>query len=233
MKKIIYNDRELILTPYLTSTERDILVLNSTDIDDILIILEPYIQLKINDTLLNINDIIKLSESEKIYIIFELRNISVSEVFSFIKKCDNCNNKFDFDINLENVLIEGNIKDYKNIKLKNIISDDINDFSDMDLEELDINLYDELIYYIENNKTRFDFSSIVTCPYCETKKEINIKKDVILENLSEDTVLNFYKTISSMIYFGKYSKLDIDSMIPFERSIYLGLLNEQIKKDKE
>jgi len=229
MKKILrYNDKVITLISYNTLIERDLLLYTSNDyefetlmdlVKDNIIVSPPY----------SYED---LSYNEKLNILLELRNGSVGEVFSFIKKCDKCGEKYEAEVSFNNVIEEGTLSSYKGMKVTEAFSNDYNNYVDFDIDELDIDLYDELIKYIDDNKTKFNFKTMSKCDHCGYENEIEIKESHLVENLSDDTLSNFYQSISNMVYYGNYTKLDIDSMLPFERSIYLSLLNAEIKKAK-
>jgi hypothetical protein len=227
MKKVLkYNGKVITLTPYNTLQERDILLYTSGeyDFDALMEIVENNIKIKEPYTYES------LSDAEKMYILLELKHASVGEVFSFIKKCDSCSENYEADVTFENVLNEGCLENYENIELTEAFSDDYNDYVDFEIDELDIDVYDKLIEHIDKYKTKFNFSTSSVCTHCKAQNKIILTKKHLVENLSEDTLSNFYHTISSMVYHGNYTKKDIDSMLPFERSIYLSLLNEEISK---
>ena len=48
--------------------------------------------------------------------------------------------------------------------------------------------------------------------------------------MSEDSAASMYQTYNDFVFHGKYSKLDIDSMYPFERTILISLLNKTIEE---
>jgi len=224
MKKIIkYGNKTFELDSYTSAQEKDLLLATSGDytLSTLFDILKPCIK----------GDVENLTDNEVKMLLVELRNISVGETFSLIKKCNKCSEKFDFTISFEGIE-EGNLKPFNGINFKDALTDEYNDFVDFDIDELDIQEYDELINYIDENKTKFNFTSITTCPFCNTKNEVFLTDSLLGNNMSEDTLQNYYQTIANMIYHGHYSKLDIDSMLPFERSIYLSLLNEEIKKSR-
>lgn len=52
-----------------------------------------------------------------------------------------------------------------------------------------------------------------------------------MDLICNTSLATLYNTYSNMKYYGKYSTFEIDSMIPFEREIYFGLLNK-IKEDE-
>ena len=51
--------------------------------------------------------------------------------------------------------------------------------------------------------------------------------------LSHDSVENYYKTNFGLMQHHKYSLTELENMIPFEREIYVGLLVNYIKEEKE
>tara|TARA_B100000424_G_scaffold197846_1_gene154990 strand:- start:66 stop:242 length:177 start_codon:yes stop_codon:yes gene_type:complete len=46
-------------------------------------------------------------------------------------------------------------------------------------------------------------------------------------------MVNYYKTNFAMMQHHKYSLTELDNMMPWEREIYLGLLQEHLKEEKE
>ena len=51
--------------------------------------------------------------------------------------------------------------------------------------------------------------------------------------LSHDSVTNYYKTNFGLMQHHKYSLTELENMIPFEREIYLGLLEQHIREENE
>ena len=51
--------------------------------------------------------------------------------------------------------------------------------------------------------------------------------------LSHDSLENYYKTNFAMMQHHKYSLEEIENMLPWEREIYVGLLMQYIKDEKE
>jgi len=49
----------------------------------------------------------------------------------------------------------------------------------------------------------------------------------------ESSLQNIYQYYNNMKYFGKYSIFEIDSMLPFEREIYLGMLSKTIDEQNK
>ena len=51
--------------------------------------------------------------------------------------------------------------------------------------------------------------------------------------LSHDSLENYYQTNFALIQHHNYSLAELENMIPWERDIYLGLLLNYIKEEKE
>ena len=51
--------------------------------------------------------------------------------------------------------------------------------------------------------------------------------------LAHDSLYNYYKTNFGMMQYHKYSLTEIENMMPWEREVYIGLLMEYIKEEKE
>ena len=52
-------------------------------------------------------------------------------------------------------------------------------------------------------------------------------------SLSHDYLYNYYKTNFGMMQHHNYSLTELENMMPWEREIYVGLLLEHIKEEKE
>jgi hypothetical protein len=50
---------------------------------------------------------------------------------------------------------------------------------------------------------------------------------------SHNTVVNYYKTNFALMQHHKYSLVDIETMMPWERYVYIDLLSEFIKKQEQ
>ena len=51
--------------------------------------------------------------------------------------------------------------------------------------------------------------------------------------LSHDSVYNYYKTNFALMQHHKYSLTELENMVPWEREIYLGLLNQYIEEENK
>lgn len=217
-----YSNKKFTLQPYNTSTEKDILLLSAMGeptLDDIL-------------DLCNISDEIvsTLTTEEKMALLMKLREISVGSDINLKFECKHCNSGNENAIMLSDIIQESNITNSKIIdKFKTPNDENINDFinTDINIEELDLFEYEVLIKEIREQITKFNFKKPIICQKCKGINHIRIdNKEFIIENMSEDSLKSLYQIYNDMMFFGSYTKQDIDSLYPFERMILVSLLNK-------
>ena len=63
--------------------------------------------------------------------------------------------------------------------------------------------------------------------------EIGGARGFFLIALSHNTLGNYYQLNFSLMQYHKYSLTEIENMIPWEREIYVNMLIQMIKRDKE
>jgi hypothetical protein len=51
--------------------------------------------------------------------------------------------------------------------------------------------------------------------------------------LGDESLEDYYRTNFYLMHKHKYSLTELEEMLPWERSIYLGLLEQQLDKEKE
>ncbi len=250
--------RTIELIPYKSWQEREILLacslneeeFENTGVDKIFDYLK--------DNIIYNKDYI-LSKDEKIYLLYMLRSISVGESINSTNTCPHCQKKFDAELPIDGFIIEpknfneslifddftcyfkdtytnSNIDEYfykvvYNINKDEIIlKDDIQNFFD------NINVENEntILNFIKENRTIFKFICKKKCKHCKEDFQIPMDSDTyVTSTLSEDSLISLYKTISNLNFHGKYTKTDIDGMLPFERSILVSLLETNLKELKE
>lgn len=242
-----YGSKDINIEQYNTKQEKDILIMLMQTIN--------HVHFNILDEAMKIlnyeDELIKtLTDYEKRIILLKCRELSVGDDISFNFKCNSCNSvnnsiaRVD-DFFTNNVYTNRGPLKFKKFKivesyidldredtnietyLKNLdgspVDEDVLD--NMDSMEYE-NIYDE----IKNNTIKFKSKITGICSSCRNKIPINLSDRLIVENMSEDSIQSIYKTYSDLIYFGSYSKKDIDSLIPFERTIFVGMLNATKKE---
>lgn len=214
-----YSGKKFTLEPYNTEQEKQILLLEFLGSTDI-----------INSALkiLNVADdvIESLSEKEKIALLYKYRSISIGDEVPLGYKCIHCDAPNESGIDINDLVTDSNIKNEKIIdKFKDVTEDNLHEFVNVDVDELDIDEFEKIIDEIKESCTKFNFLRTNNCIKCHKPNYIDIEKDVI-QNMSEDTLMSLYQTYNDLGFFGKYTKQDIDSLYPFERMILVGLLNK-------
>lgn len=224
------NDKKLLIKPYTTEKEKDLLIMSSFeiyDLDEILRVLG--VKKKIRDS---------LSENEKKVLLYKFREISVGDEINIKFKCSDCKYPNETAINCNNSIVEP-LEKNDNIKLidKEVTDDNIVDFVDLsqdEIDNLDINEYENLIKQVKDAQVHYNFVRKCKCLKCSKTNSFYIGDiKYIIESLSEDTLMSIYRTYNDMCMFGNYNKKDIDSLYPFERTILIGLINktrEDMKK---
>jgi len=216
--KYEYSGKTFFITPYKTDIEKDILVsmhLEAATYDSVL-------------DLLGVDEdtIDSLTTPEKIAMLYKYRAVSVGETIPLKYSCIHCKHPNDAQIEIDNIVKSSDINDDK-IKDAFKIPTQLNiqEFLNVDVDELDFDEYENILENVRNCVTRFDFIKTTKCIKCRKENKIDITQNVI-DNMSEDSLVSMYQTYNDLTFFGKYSKRDIDTLYPFERAILIGLLNK-------
>ena len=227
---------KFIIEPYNTAQEKQCLLTSAFDLetaDDVF-------------KILNFETDYNLSEDEKKVILFKHRECSIGDEIDTTFKCK-CGQGNDGQLMLTDFVIpaeldtEGVLHCNEHLTSENLfeyISEDF-EYNDLDLsdgieeglDDLDIEDFDEVMKIVQKNQVSYNFIKQVQCMKCMEFNNINVgSMEYIIQILSEESLMTLYKSYNFLVYFGKYSLLDIDSMLPFERAIYIGLLNK-VKED--
>ena len=216
------NSKKILIKPYTTETEKDLLIMSSFeiyDMDEILRVLG-----------LEENLIKELTENEKKVLLYKYREISIGDEITMKFKCSHCKQPNEGIIDCK-IFIENEEINHKYKQLDEIPSDEnlhlfVNTTKE-ELENLDLDEYENLLKDVENSQIKYNFAKSCKCIKCKKDNIFDISNiKYILESLSEDTIMSIYRTYNDMCMFGNYNKKDIDSLYPFERTILIGLINK-------
>lgn len=215
-----YSGKKFIITPYVTSQEKDLLLLSTVgeaDLSNALSICG------IKDSVID-----SLTNDEKVAMLFKLREISVGEDVHLKFKCKYCSQGNENNLKISELIKSSDIN---NVKIKDkfieISEDNVQDFIDLDTDNLDIEDYESIAREALNTVTKFNFKKPITCQKCNKDNYIRINNpEFVIDNLSEDSLISLYQTYNDLSFFGKYTKQDIDTLYPFERTILMSLLNK-------
>ena len=223
------NGKKLLIHPYDTEKEKDLLIMSSFeiyDIDEILRVLG-----------LEYSELEKLTENEKKVLLYKFREISVGDEINVKFKCTYCKAPNETSISCTDLIQNNHLDPDIKILDDEVTDDNIKEFLYIEQEEkdnLDLDEYEKLLDRIKRNQVKYNFVKKCSCLKCKSENSFYIGDiKYIIESLSEDTLMSMYRTYNDMCMFGNYNKRDIDSLYPFERTILIGLINktrEDMKK---
>lgn len=215
-----YSGKRFELSPYNTNTEKEILLLG--------MISTPTLDGALSICGVDADIIKSLSDYEKVAMLYKFRTISVGDDLNLKFKCKHCGTSSDNIVNVSDIIQESNINDARIIdQFKDLTDDNFQEFINVNVDELEIDDYEKLFEEAQATVTRFNFKKPIVCQKCTKENQISIgSPEFVIDNLSEDTIMSLYQTYNDLIYFGKYTKQDIDTLYPFERTILISLLNK-------
>lgn len=203
--KLKYGDRDFTLKSYNVKTERDLLFLMEPEnINEILVLVNEYIESNIN--------LSNITESEKYFLCYMLRAISVSESVELNIKCEKCNSQFNKKLNIDDFLIN-------NPECKQYFENS-DDYYNEELDLIDLNS--------DIPKIEINFIKSFKCPQCNEEINVNFKDLNILSKIfSESDIQSFYKEIASLVNRGNFDLAGIyNDMLPIERKLYIDVIND-------
>jgi len=218
--KFEYSNKSFTLKPYNTKQEKDLLLMDTICTADLSMAL---CICGVSEEIVN-----NLTEQEKTAMLYKLREISVGSAINVKFTCSKCKTPNENNIDIEYIIKPGNIK---NPKIKDCFEelsyDNIQNFYTENIDEMDIDEMDELYNEIKQSITTFDFLRPVKCQSCNHTNHIDIQSaEFCISTLSDDTLISLYQTYADLVFFGKYTLLDINTMYPFERGILINILNK-------
>ncbi len=215
-----YSGKKFEISPYNTKQEKEILLLS--------MISEPTLNGALHICGVASDVINSLSENEKIAMLYKFRMISVGDDLNLKFKCKHCGTSSDNMVNISGLVEDSNITNPLIIdKFKKVTEDNFQEFVTCDVDDLELDEYEQLFEEAQKSVTKFNFIKPIVCQKCSKENSIAIgNPEFVIDNLSEDSIMSLYQTYNDLIYFGKYTKQDIDTLYPFERTILISLLNK-------
>ena len=178
----------------------------------------------------------KLSHDEKVILLYKYREVSVDEKFAIQCVCPSCKMPIETEINITNIVKRAELKSDFVRDLKRLPENE-EDFQNnflINYEDLDIDTYENIYENISKYQTTNNFIRKFKCLSCSHESYINLNSNkIVISSLSESSIESIYNFYENLIFTGKWSKKDIDSLLPFERVIFSSLYNESVKKHNE
>lgn len=227
MIRLKYCNKNIILKPYTVRQEQNVLALFDPSAD--------YLDMDLLLKTLGVPDNIIdncVSEKEKIYIYYMLRAYSVEGVIDINMLCPHCGEKFKFNVDLTNLLEEG---DLDPSLCNDVISDNLQDFFDENIDDLEPDDYDQLEEYINKHKTKVNLIKNINCFQCNSQRTLDLSAPkILLSSVSNMDMISVFKADGFLIRQGKFNHNDIlDNMTPAVRNTHMLILNEEIKEHNE
>ena len=173
------------------------------------------------------------TEMEALAMIFQSRKKSVGETIEIRKQCPNCEH-FDFYvIEIDKLFFNENKEHFDDAPYVLIDAfTDLELFEDIpNLDDLSLSEMNELEEKIsKNSKFIFDLETSLICNKCGNKMKIFLDYKQIL---SKFTIKNIYEQYLDITQFSNMNKKDVDDMYPFEREIFMGLIQERQDRNNE
>ena len=220
------------IEPYTVAQEKELLFLDTyyPEYDDD--ILDAALDiLKVDSKLYS-----KLSHDEKVILLYKYREVSVDEKFAIKCVCPSCKMPIETEINITNIVKKAELKSDFVRDLKRLPENE-EDFQNnflINYEDLDIDTYENIYENISKYQTTNNFIRKFKCLSCSHESYINLNSNkMVISSLSESSIESIYNFYENLIFTGKWSKKDIDSLLPFERVIFSSLYNESVKKHNE
>ena len=216
-----YADKEFVLQPYSTAQEKDLLLLEAVGDGDLDIALE------ICGVLPEVSS--SLTVNEKKAMLYKLREISVGSDINIKFTCTKCKAANENDMSIENLITAPAIDNHLVTDVfKELTEDTLSEFIEIsDVNEMELDEFDETMSIVKDSIHKFEFKRPVVCQKCGFTNKINVEDSAfVISVMSEDSLMSLYQTYNDLTFFGKYTKADIDTMYPFERTIFISLLNK-------
>ena len=215
--------RTIKYSPYTSRQEKDILLSCSTGVYE-----EIDLALKICG--IQDKDIEFLTPDEKLVTLYKLREVSVGDEMPAKFTCPHCGHPSETVISITDVYKEP-VKASKWIKDPGIANPKPEDCFKEGYGDLDYDKYLKLKSNLKDYISTFNFNPEVRCASCGKTTNLNISNiKFVLANMSEESITSLYKTYTGLVFNGRFSLADIDSMYPFERMIYIAQIKQLIEE---
>lgn len=187
-----------------------------------------------------------LSEDLKLACLLKVREISNGGDCHLKYKCPRCKRVTESVIMLEDMLdfsLFDKIERFKDAKLK--------DIGDLNLQDPESIKMSDVFDYFEQRpnlknmedvkdlalslKARFPkFKHTMTsrCILCDFENLVNVDRQFVIKSLSTHSIAAMYQVYHKLVING-FTKLDVDSMLPFEREIQSGLIDQAVQQLKQ
>lgn len=170
--------------------------------------------------------------------IYKIREISFGSDLELQFICENCKHPIQNTVLIQDLLIykktHFTYNLHENVTTKQILEAKISNLSDIiDTANIDNNNIMDALQDVKSRLPTVRPTVGCRCPMCGHVHEIQIlNKKFCIESLSTHTITSIYQAYNYLVKYG-FTKLDVDSMLPFEREVHLSLIERQVKEVKD
>lgn len=238
-----FGNKSIEISQYNTAQEKQLLLLGLVQISDV-----EFNQLDEALKIIGYSEelISSMKRIEKLIVLMKCREMSVDDFIAMNFPCNNCNNvnpiapkisqmyhntKVEEEFKIDKYTIKESFENayFNKDKISSYIYIDDNPITEEELDNMDSSLYEEIYETIMTHSMKFNERIDVKCQ-CGHEQYIELTDDFIVNNMSEDSIRSLYQTYTDLIFFGKYSKQDVDTLVPFERSILVNFVEQAREK---
>lgn len=227
---VVYHglSNDLLISPYTTAQEKDMLLVQeySTDI--------PFVIREFLNILGLQRDFIStLSLDDCKALLYKYREISLGEEIDIKYICPNCGNAVSATISCANVVTTpestGVVKNLR--RVPNDFSDFMDNFLSVSPDTMSIKEFEHLFNHAKEFQTLYNFKVKMFCPLCHKETFTDLSRDsFVIKAMSEDSLKSIYQAYEVLIHHGNWTKTGIDTLLPFERKIFISLLMNSLEK---
>ena len=187
-----------------------------------------------------------ISEDLKLACLLKVREISNGGDCHLKYKCPKCNRVTESVIMLEDMLdfsLFDKIERYKDAKLKDISELDLQDPESIKMSDV-FDYFDQrpnlknmedvkdLALSLKARFPKFKHTMTSRCILCDFENLVNVDRQFVVKSLSTHSIAAMYQVYHKLVING-FTKLDVDSMLPFEREIQSGLIDQAVQQLKQ
>lgn len=189
-----------------------------------------------------------LSEDLKLACLLKVREISNGGDCLLKYKCPKCKRVTESVIMLEDMLDfslfdkierfrDAKLKDLSNLNLdlehiKNIKMSEVFDYFEERPQLQNLEDVKDLTLSLKARFPRFKHDMHSRCVLCGFENLVNVDRQFVVKSLSTHSIAAMYQVYHKLVING-FTKLDVDSMLPFEREIQSGLIDQAVQNLKQ
>lgn len=189
-----------------------------------------------------------LSEDLKLACLLKVREISNGGDCLLKYKCPKCKRVTESVIMLEDMLdfsLFEKIERFRETKLKDLVELNLQDPESIKMSDVfdyfeqrpelknmqDLEDVKDLALSLKARFPKFKHTMTSQCILCGFENLVDVNRQFVIKSLSTHSIAAMYQVYHKLVING-FTKLDVDSMLPFEREIQSGLIDQAVQNLK-